>query len=108
MTASEARRHSLDLNANALTVLDRRYLVKDDHGKPVERPEDLFWGVARTIAAPDRTYGDSGVDAQLSHPDERGPSPRPAVGLLRAPGGRRALQRPVGHLRHAAGDGARA
>ncbi|HEY3220696.1 MAG TPA: vitamin B12-dependent ribonucleotide reductase [Gemmatimonadales bacterium] len=58
MTASEAR-HRLDLNANALTVLERRYLVKDDHGKPVERPEDLFWRVARTIAAPDRTYGAS-------------------------------------------------
>src|SRR5437667_313848 len=56
MTASEAR---LDLNANALTVLERRYLVKDDHGKPVERPQDLFWRVARTIAAPDRTYGAS-------------------------------------------------
>src|ERR1700704_3501992 len=58
MTASEAR-HSLDLNANALTVLERRYLVKDDHGKPVERPEDLFWRVARTIADPDRRYGAS-------------------------------------------------
>jgi ribonucleoside-diphosphate reductase alpha chain len=59
MTASEARRHSLDLNANALTVLERRYLVKDDQGQAVERPEDLFWRVARTIAAPDRTYGAS-------------------------------------------------
>src|SRR5437016_7426006 len=60
MTASGARpRHSLDLNANALTVLERRYLVKDDQGKPVELPEDLFWRVARTIAAPDRTYGAS-------------------------------------------------
>ena len=49
----------LDLSANALTVLERRYLVKDDQGKPVERPEDLFWRVARTIAAPDRTYGAS-------------------------------------------------
>jgi len=56
MTASS--RH-LDLSTNALTVLERRYLVKDDHGKPVERPEDLFWRVARTIAAPDRTYGAS-------------------------------------------------
>jgi len=56
MTASSRR---LDLSANALTVLERRYLVKDDHGKPVERPEDLFWRVARTIAAPDRTYGAS-------------------------------------------------
>src|SRR5688500_12384590 len=58
MTASDSR-HQLDLNANALTVLERRYLVKDDQGKPVERPEDLFWRVARTIAAPDRRYGAS-------------------------------------------------
>jgi len=58
MTASEDR-PSLDLNANALTVLERRYLVKDEHGKPVEQPQDLFWRVARTIAAPDRAYGAS-------------------------------------------------
>src|ERR1700694_1867255 len=58
MTASTSKDH-LDLSANALTVLERRYLVKDDHGKPVERPEDLFWRVARTIAAPDRAYGAS-------------------------------------------------
>src|SRR3954464_15068368 len=56
MTASEPR---LALSANALTVLERRYLVKDDQGKPVERPQDLLWRVARTIAAPDRTYGAS-------------------------------------------------
>ena len=62
MTASSRR---LDLSANALTVLERRYLVKDDQGKPVERPDDLFWRVARTIAAPDRTYGasDRAVDS---------------------------------------------
>jgi ribonucleoside-diphosphate reductase alpha chain len=50
---------TLELSANAITVLERRYLVKDDHGKPAERPEDLFWRVARTIAAPDRAYGAS-------------------------------------------------
>jgi ribonucleoside-diphosphate reductase alpha chain len=49
----------LDLSANALTVLERRYLVKDDRGAPAESPEDLFWRVARTVAAPDRTYGAS-------------------------------------------------
>jgi len=58
MTASTPARQ-LDLNANALTVLERRYLVKDDHGKPAETPEDLFWRVARNVAAPDRTYGAS-------------------------------------------------
>ncbi|HET7380859.1 MAG TPA: vitamin B12-dependent ribonucleotide reductase [Gaiellales bacterium] len=59
------RKGTLDLSANALTVLERRYLVKDDQGKPVERAEDLFWRVARTIAAPDKTYGasDKAVEA---------------------------------------------
>src|SRR5256714_909710 len=50
---------ALELNANAITVLERRYLVKDEKGQPVERAQDLFWRVARTIAAPDRTYGAS-------------------------------------------------
>src|SRR6184192_880898 len=58
MTAS-TRVGTLDLSPNAITVLERRYLVKDDQGKPAERPEDLFWRVARTIAEPDRRYGAS-------------------------------------------------
>src|SRR5947209_8250454 len=58
MTAA-TRKGTLDLSANAITVLERRYLVKDDQGKPAERPEDLFWRVARTIAEPDRRYGAS-------------------------------------------------
>ncbi len=48
---------SLSLSPNAVTVLEKRYLVKDDAGRPVERPEDLFWRVARTIAAADSAYG---------------------------------------------------
>ncbi|HMC18265.1 MAG TPA: ribonucleotide reductase N-terminal alpha domain-containing protein, partial [Gemmatimonadales bacterium] len=58
MTAS-SRVGTLDLSSNAITVLERRYLVKDDQGRPAERPEDLFWRVARTIADPDRRYGAS-------------------------------------------------
>ena len=60
-----ARLKPLQLSANALTVLSRRYLVKDDTGKPAESPEDLFWRVASTIAAPDARYGASegGVEA---------------------------------------------
>jgi ribonucleoside-diphosphate reductase alpha chain len=58
MTAS-TRKGTLDLSANAITVLERRYLVKDDAGQPTEKPEALFWRVARTIAAPDQTYGAS-------------------------------------------------
>src|ERR1700747_549608 len=58
MTAS-TRTGTLDLSTNAVTVLERRYLIKDDQGRPVERPEDLFGRGARTVAEPDRAYGAS-------------------------------------------------
>jgi len=63
MTAS-SRTGTLDLSPNAVTVLERRYLVKDDQGTPVERPDALFRRVARTVAEPDRRYGasDKGVE----------------------------------------------
>ncbi|GBD31249.1 MAG: transcriptional regulator [Gemmatimonadales bacterium] len=54
-----SRLRPLELSPNALTVLARRYLVKDEKGNPVETPEDLFWRVARTIAEPDARYGAS-------------------------------------------------
>ena len=56
---SSARSSALQLSDNALTVLERRYLVKDEAGRPTETPADLLWRVARTVAAPDRTYGAS-------------------------------------------------
>lgn len=49
----------VSLSANALTVLEKRYLVKNEKGKPVERPEDLFWRVATVVAAADKRYGAS-------------------------------------------------
>ena len=50
---------SLALSDNAMTVLRRRYLIKDDQGEPSEEPAELFWRVARTIAEPDARYGAS-------------------------------------------------
>jgi ribonucleoside-diphosphate reductase alpha chain len=47
------------LNQNARTVLAKRYLVKDSSGSPVERPEEMFWRVATTVAEADRRYGAS-------------------------------------------------
>jgi ribonucleoside-diphosphate reductase alpha chain len=49
----------VSLSANARTVLEKRYLVKNDTGKPIERPEDLFWRVATVVAEADRRYGAS-------------------------------------------------
>jgi ribonucleoside-diphosphate reductase alpha chain len=47
------------LTANARTVLEKRYLVKNEKGQPVEQPEDLFWRVATVVAEADRRYGAS-------------------------------------------------
>jgi ribonucleoside-diphosphate reductase alpha chain len=47
------------LSRNARTVLEKRYLVKNERGEPVERPEDLFWRVSTVVAEADRRYGAS-------------------------------------------------
>ncbi|MFZ5623513.1 MAG: vitamin B12-dependent ribonucleotide reductase [Gemmatimonadota bacterium] len=54
---SSTPRDAVELSPNALTVLEKRYLIKDERGRPVETAEDLFWRVATTIAAPDAKYG---------------------------------------------------
>ena len=48
-----------DLSDNARIVLARRYLKKDDKGRAIEEPEQMFWRVARVIAAEDAKYGAS-------------------------------------------------
>jgi len=42
---------------NARTVLERRYLIKDEGGKSLETVEDLFWRVAAAIAESDKLHG---------------------------------------------------
>jgi ribonucleoside-diphosphate reductase alpha chain len=51
------------ITANAKVVLERRYLKKDDDGKPVETPRGLFERVARAIALAEKNYGKS--DAEI-------------------------------------------
>ncbi len=46
-----------DLTENAVTVLERRYLIKDDELRPIETPRELFWRVARTMAEVELRYG---------------------------------------------------
>ncbi len=57
--AAASPRSPLHLSPNAITVLEKRYLVKDEQGRPAEASTDLFWRVARTIAEPDRQHGAS-------------------------------------------------
>ena len=47
----------LKLSVNALKVLERRYLIKDEEGKIVETPAGMFRRVARDIAQAERNYG---------------------------------------------------
>src|ERR1700704_1992768 len=52
-------RDAVRLSPNAITVLEKRYLLKDETGAPVESPRDLFLRVARTVADADKRYGAS-------------------------------------------------
>src|SRR3989304_6083786 len=56
---SSTPRDAIRLSPNAITVLEKRYLIKDDAVVPVQSPGYLFQGVAPTIAEADRRYGAS-------------------------------------------------
>ncbi|NOY54123.1 MAG: vitamin B12-dependent ribonucleotide reductase [Deltaproteobacteria bacterium] len=47
---------SLDLSPNAVRVLERRYLKKDEKNRPLEAPKDMFLRVAKNIAGAERIY----------------------------------------------------
>ena len=47
---------TVELTANAIYILNLRYLPKDELGKPMETPDDMFRRVARTVAAAELIY----------------------------------------------------
>jgi ribonucleoside-diphosphate reductase alpha chain len=58
---------NLKLSENALKVLEKRYLQKDEAGRIVETPEGMFRRVAKAIAFAERLYGKSEKEiAQLA------------------------------------------
>jgi len=54
----------LKLSLNALKVLERRYLLKDEEGNVRETPAQMFRRVARAIAQPDARYGGDPVQTE--------------------------------------------
>jgi len=46
----------LELSDNAITVLEKRYLLKNEEGKVMETPEEMFRRVARSIAEVESNY----------------------------------------------------
>jgi len=52
-----------ELSKNALKVLERRYLIKDESGRPVETPEDMFRRVARNVSLMNVLYHREAFDA---------------------------------------------
>ncbi|MCF7916699.1 MAG: vitamin B12-dependent ribonucleotide reductase [Candidatus Omnitrophica bacterium] len=49
----------LDFSTNAIVVLKRRYLKKDDQGKIIENPKQMLVRVAKAIASVEKRYGAS-------------------------------------------------
>ena len=54
------------LTKNAITVLERRYLKRDDAGNVLETPAQLFKRVSDTIAAADRIFNEQADTVKLS------------------------------------------
>jgi len=49
----------INLSQNAIKVLERRYLRRDEEGTLLENPKDMFIRVARNIASAEKNYGKS-------------------------------------------------
>ncbi|MFQ5975746.1 MAG: ribonucleotide reductase N-terminal alpha domain-containing protein, partial [Candidatus Hydrothermarchaeales archaeon] len=54
----------LKLGVNAIKVLERRYLLKDEKFRVIETPSSMFRRVAKTVAAVDRIYDEKGGDTE--------------------------------------------
>ncbi len=54
------------LTPQAITILEKRYLIRDARGQVIESPEEMFWRVAKNIAEAERFYGKQTSIEELS------------------------------------------
>jgi len=66
MTAEYSSSEAISLTKNALTVLERRYLKRDEEGRALETPANMFQRVADAIAQAEAKYADPEHVAELS------------------------------------------
>ncbi len=55
------------LSENAMTVLENRYLIRDEQGKIIETPGQLFSRVARLVASIEANYGSNEAEVAQWH-----------------------------------------
>jgi ribonucleoside-diphosphate reductase alpha chain len=55
------------LSENAMTVLENRYLIRDEQGKIIETPGQLFHRVARLVASIETNYGGNEAEVNQWH-----------------------------------------
>ena len=55
------------ISQNAMTVLEKRYLAKDENGNLTETVEEMFRRVADTIAAADKKYDKEADTEAIAH-----------------------------------------
>ena len=59
----------IELTPNSMKVLERRYLRRDEQGRVIETPQDLFLRVAKVVARPNKNYGATDAEVEKSVED---------------------------------------
>jgi len=58
-------KYDSDFNENALIVLRKRYLKKDENGEVLETPKEMFWRVATVVASIEKIHKKSITDDEI-------------------------------------------